>query len=635
MADLFRKTSLEKLSSPEQLDKMIVITPPSFWFALVGAGVIIATALVWAVLGRLPINVETQGIYVNNGGTYSVYSEVTGIVEQVSVEEGDVVKKGDILAYLNPDDIQKKIQEYEVRIQNVEVITMESQTDVVTADNKNLIDIKSQILTVNQTLLQNEALLELQISSIAEQRQKTSSAEQKMRDAEIDYYNSLNENGSTDEQLAYSEAQSNLANAESYLAAANSNLDQANISYNKAYGQYQNTLNNYNKLIAQEDALKKVVEEKQKVLNHTYSSLGGEGTVNVNNLENYYAMEGMSESLIEYVEAVENYNNCIARNQTAKEELQLYLEQYKLELDAAETVKKNYQKDVNYYTSQKNTASKIYESAKIDYVNRITEIEQGQNSQTQLSNAYNLALNQYNSEQSKLDSLLDARGQLEVQVNSERELTEKQIKTIYEQFEATKSSITDQLRMECEQYKQQLETCTIISTVNGTISDIAIVSGSAVNQGSELVKVQQEDKDGNVIVCYVALSSGKKITEGMNVLIYPTTVNKQEYGHMEAVVEKVDSFVASAESLRTQLGNDNLVEAFLKDGPVVAVVCRLREDASTSSGYYWSSTKGKDLILTEGTLVEASVVIEEKAPITMLIPYIKEKLMVQPKSTVQ
>ena len=33
MSDLFRKSAIEKLSSPEQLDKAIVITPPSFWIA--------------------------------------------------------------------------------------------------------------------------------------------------------------------------------------------------------------------------------------------------------------------------------------------------------------------------------------------------------------------------------------------------------------------------------------------------------------------------------------------------------------------------------------------------------------------------------------------------------------------------
>lgn len=161
MKDLFRKTSLEKLSSPEQLDKMIVITPPSFWIALTGAGLMIVAVLVWAIFGRIPIMVETQGVYVNNGGTYTVYSESAGIVEQVLVSEGDIIEKGDILAYLNQDDVQRKIDEYKSRIEKVEAITMESESDAVTADNKNLIDIKAQMLTVDQTLLQNEELLKL------------------------------------------------------------------------------------------------------------------------------------------------------------------------------------------------------------------------------------------------------------------------------------------------------------------------------------------------------------------------------------------------------------------------------------------------------------------------------------------
>lgn len=290
--------------------------------------------------------------------------------------------------------------------------------------------------------------------------------------------------------------------------------------------------------------------EKQKVMNDTYRSLGYEGEVDVNNLENYYEIEDMRESITAYTQAVENYNNCVLGNQEAKKDLQLYLERYNLELDAAETAKKNYQEDVDYYSSQKNAADKAYEIAKTDYLNSIASVELGQMNQAQLSNTYNLALSKYNSEQSKLNNLEDTKLQLEVQVKNERQLTEKQIKTIYEQFEATKVSIINQLNMECKQYKEQLEKCTIESSVSGKVSDITIVSGSAINQGSELVKVQQGDRKDNVIVCYVALDSGKKITEGMKVLIYPTTVNKQEYGHMEATVESVDSYVSSTGSSR-------------------------------------------------------------------------------------
>lgn len=140
MAEIFRKSLLEKLSSPEQLDKTIVITPPAFWVALSGAGIIIAAALVWSVFGRLPVNVEAQGIYVNKGGTYNVYSTVGGIVRQVEVKEGDYVKKGDVIACLDTEEIQKKMDDYAERMDKVRALTMVSEADVVTADNKTLLD---------------------------------------------------------------------------------------------------------------------------------------------------------------------------------------------------------------------------------------------------------------------------------------------------------------------------------------------------------------------------------------------------------------------------------------------------------------------------------------------------------------
>lgn len=38
MSNLYRKSALDKLSSPEQVDKMIQITSPMFWIAALGGG---------------------------------------------------------------------------------------------------------------------------------------------------------------------------------------------------------------------------------------------------------------------------------------------------------------------------------------------------------------------------------------------------------------------------------------------------------------------------------------------------------------------------------------------------------------------------------------------------------------------
>ena len=71
MADYYRKSSLDKLSSPEQLDRAITIISPSFWVAAIGGGLIIAVVLIWSVFGRLPVSVSTIGMYMGDNGIYN------------------------------------------------------------------------------------------------------------------------------------------------------------------------------------------------------------------------------------------------------------------------------------------------------------------------------------------------------------------------------------------------------------------------------------------------------------------------------------------------------------------------------------------------------------------------------------
>ena len=49
MANIYRKTALDKLSLPEQLDKAITVISPSFWIAIIGLGVILLIALLWSI----------------------------------------------------------------------------------------------------------------------------------------------------------------------------------------------------------------------------------------------------------------------------------------------------------------------------------------------------------------------------------------------------------------------------------------------------------------------------------------------------------------------------------------------------------------------------------------------------------
>ena len=96
-------------------------------------------------------------------------------------------------------------------------------------------------------------------------------------------------------------------------------------------------------------------------------------------------------------------------------------------------------------------------------------------------------------------------------------------------------------------------------------------------------------------ICYVKLADAFKLQPGMKAYIYPSTVDKQEYGHIEGVVDTISSHVASEEDLKMQIASDEVIRDIEKEGSVVEVRCRLERDPMTASGYTWSTKKGKDI----------------------------------------
>ncbi len=56
---IFREKSLEKVTSPEQLNDYIKVTRPSVWLILFATIILIIGTLVWTVFGKIQVNTET------------------------------------------------------------------------------------------------------------------------------------------------------------------------------------------------------------------------------------------------------------------------------------------------------------------------------------------------------------------------------------------------------------------------------------------------------------------------------------------------------------------------------------------------------------------------------------------------
>lgn len=165
----------------------------------------------------------------------------------------------------------------------------------------------------------------------------------------------------------------------------------------------------------------------------------------------------------------------------------------------------------------------------------------------------------------------------------------------------------------------------VLSTQNGIVSEVLVKNGAKVYQGSEVVRISPITNAKQVAICYVSMSDVKRLVPGMDVLIYPKSVDKQKYGHMRARISNIDTYAATKTNMSYVLGTDNmLAESFSKNGAVVSVTCELAANPQTVSGFYWSSKHGAQLSVPNGSLISSKIIIEKNAPITKFLMKLKE-----------
>lgn len=107
---LFRQAALDRINSPEQLDRLLTVTTARSWIALVAVAVLIAAALGWSLIGRLSTYVEGRGLFLREGGNIaSAAAPGGGTLERLLVAKGDHVKEDQVVAEIAAPDLEQQI----------------------------------------------------------------------------------------------------------------------------------------------------------------------------------------------------------------------------------------------------------------------------------------------------------------------------------------------------------------------------------------------------------------------------------------------------------------------------------------------------------------------------------------------
>ncbi len=110
-SSVFRKVSLDRLASPEQLDQLMTVTDGRGWVALAALGALLVTGIAWGCLGSIPETVAGLGMLVKSGGVAQVVPATPGRVADVAVAVGDEVHEGQVVARIEQPDLANQLHQ--------------------------------------------------------------------------------------------------------------------------------------------------------------------------------------------------------------------------------------------------------------------------------------------------------------------------------------------------------------------------------------------------------------------------------------------------------------------------------------------------------------------------------------------
>jgi HlyD family secretion protein len=415
--NLFRKASLERLSSPEQLDSLMTVTKPIGWLALLAMLAVIVLTGVWSVYGMLPDKVSGAGILIKSGGVYEIVASSAGQISDIRVTDGETIQKGQIIARISQPTSLEELAKSRETLRDLEKQRQQIQT------------VGGEGYRFQQEMNQREKV------SIERQIQN----------------------------------------------------DRNNLVY------LQKRIN------SQEDLLRQGLITNQQLIATRQDH--ERVTTNIADLERKLGQ---------------------------------------LDLSLADLDKKN--------------------DAQVQAIDR---------------------------------SIAELRRKIDLMVN-------------HIDFSTN-----------------------VYSPYKGVILEIKQQEGGVVSLGTPILSLEligSQIMDLQAVI-YLSPFEGKRVKKGMEVQISPATVKQEEYGFIKGRVVSVSEFPSTPQQMNRLLKNDVLVKDLMNNGAPIQVIVDLVPAEDTVSGFRWSSPEGPPIKLNTGTMCAASIIVEKRQPISLVIPMLKKHLL--------
>ncbi len=163
---LFRKESLERLSSPERLDELMQVVNPRAWLSLTTIGTLIVVTLSWSIFGKIPININGTGVLIQPQRVVQLQSSTQGQVLEMYIRSNSSLKKGQLIATIDQSALKKQLQQQQqklAQLQGQNRQTTELQRERIALEKQNLVE---QKVNLERSLQREQISLDLRLKNL-------------------------------------------------------------------------------------------------------------------------------------------------------------------------------------------------------------------------------------------------------------------------------------------------------------------------------------------------------------------------------------------------------------------------------------------------------------------------------------
>lgn len=157
---------------------------------------------------------------------------------------------------------------------------------------------------------------------------------------------------------------------------------------------------------------------------------------------------------------------------------------------------------------------------------------------------------------------------------------------------------------------------------NGKIFQMEVDRGEQVKQGQPLMWFERKIYPKDFLVyAFIPIQAGERVKAGMKATVGLGVVDTQKYGQLVGKVKEIVSYAISKDSDRLKvIPSEKLREDLTKGTTAMLVIIQPDLSPENKSGLVWTFGKGPPNRLGAGSLGIVRITIENKRPISYLIP---------------